>query len=73
MYAKGACSRKWGELMLTLPKTFLDKEIRRALEYKFQREIPDPLQTFYQYWDEGAWYVRKRYVVESNHLKNPIS
>ena len=59
--------------MLTLPKTFLDKEIRRALEYKFQREIPDPLQTFYQYWDEGAWYVRKRYVVEPIHLKNPIS
>jgi len=53
-YNDGECGEKWGEL-LKLPKATVDREIHRALEYKFKRTIPQPLSTVYQYWDEGAW------------------
>lgn len=53
-YKDGPCGEKWGEI-LKLPKHIMDKEIHRALEYKFNRKIPQPLSTVYQYWNEGAW------------------
>ncbi|XP_068753462.1 LOW QUALITY PROTEIN: flavin-dependent L-tryptophan oxidase VioA-like [Montipora capricornis] len=57
-YNDGVCGEKWGEI-LKLPKTVVDQEIHRALEYKFQTKIPTPLSTVYQYWNEGAWYLQK--------------
>lgn len=54
MYMDGACSRKWGDI-LRISKSYVDTELKRALEYKFGRPVPDPLDTVYQYWDEGAW------------------
>lgn len=53
-YKDGVCGEKWGEI-LKLPKSVMDQEIHRALEYKFNRKIPLPLSTVYQYWNEGAW------------------
>ena len=51
----GGCSDKWGE-MLKISTKEVDKELKRALKYKFQREdVPDPLETKYKYWDEGFW------------------
>ena len=54
MYMDGACSRKWGDI-LRISKSDVDRELKRTLEYKFRRKVPDPLDTVYQYWDEGAW------------------
>ena len=43
----GGCSDKWGELLKISAKE-VDKELKRALKYKFQREdVPDPLETKY--------------------------
>ena len=53
-YTDGVCGEKLGEI-LKLPKDVMDREIHRALEYKFNRKIPKPLSTVYQYWNEGAW------------------
>lgn len=53
-YNDGECGDKWGDI-LKLPKAIMDQEIHRALEYKFNRTIPKPLSTVYQYWNEGAW------------------
>ena len=54
MYMDGPCSRRWGDILRT-SKSHVDRELKRALEYKFGRQVPDPLDTVYQYWDEGAW------------------
>lgn len=58
MYMDGACSRKWGDI-LRISKSDVDRELKRTLEYKFRRKVPDPLDTVYQYWDEGAWHFQK--------------
>ena len=51
----GGCSDKWGSL-LKISKDAVDKEMKRALEYKFQRTIPEePLDTVYKHWEEGFW------------------
>jgi len=51
----GGCSDKWGKILQISPKE-VDKELKRALKYKFQRQdVPDPLETKYKYWDEGFW------------------
>ena len=50
----GECSDKWGNI-LKMSKTDLDTEVKRALEYKFGREVPDAIDTVYKYWDEGVW------------------
>ncbi|KAJ7383868.1 hypothetical protein OS493_025744 [Desmophyllum pertusum] len=54
MYMDGACSRRWGDI-LRISKSAVDRELKRGLEYKFGGPVPDPLDTVYQYWDEGAW------------------
>jgi len=54
MYTDGACSRRWGDI-LSISKSAVDRELKRALEYKFGGPVPDPLDTVYHYWDEGAW------------------
>ena len=54
MYMDGPCSRRWGDILRT-SKSHVDRELKRALEYKFARKVPDPLDTVYQYWDEGTW------------------
>ena len=54
MYTDGACSRRWGDI-LSISKSAVDRELKRALEYKFGGPVPDPLDTVYQYWNEGAW------------------
>ncbi|KAJ7372521.1 hypothetical protein OS493_019030 [Desmophyllum pertusum] len=55
----GGCSDKWGEILAISPDE-VDKELKRALKYKFQRDdIPDPLETKYKYWKEGFWYLQK--------------
>ena len=53
LYTDGHCARMWRDVH-SLGKDFLDKEVHRALEYKFQMTVPHPLETVYQYW-EGAW------------------
>lgn len=54
----GGCSDKWGNI-LKVGKDAVDREMKRALEYKFQRLIPEPLDTVYKYWKEGFWYLQK--------------
>ncbi|KAJ7356122.1 hypothetical protein OS493_026502 [Desmophyllum pertusum] len=55
----GGCSDKWAEILAISPDE-VDKELKRALKYKFQRDdIPDPLETKYKYWKEGFWYLQK--------------
>ena len=45
----------WGNI-LKISKDAVDREMKRALEYKFQRNIPEePLDTVYKYWEEGFW------------------
>ena len=52
----GGCSDKWGKLLeISKSNNVIDKELKRALKYKFQRDIPDPLETRYKYWKEGFW------------------
>jgi len=58
MYTDGACSRRWGDI-LSISKAAVDRELKRALEYKFGGPVPDPLDTVYQYWEEGAWHFQK--------------
>ncbi|XP_068677090.1 uncharacterized protein [Montipora foliosa] len=56
---KGGCSDYWGNMLKT-SKHNVDKEIKRALEYKFQRNITvEPLNTTYKYWKDGFWYFQK--------------
>ena len=51
----GGCSDTWGNI-LKVSKDVVDKEMKRALEYKFQRNITeDPLATVYKYWEDGFW------------------
>ena len=50
----GGCSDKWGKI-LQISAREVDKELKRALKYKFERDVPDPLETKYKYWDEGFW------------------
>ena len=51
----GECSDMWGNI-LKISKDAVDREMKRALEYKFQRTIPvEPLDTVYKYWEEGYW------------------
>ena len=50
----GGCSDKWGKILQISAKE-VDKELKRALKYKFQRDVPDPLETKYQYWEDGFW------------------
>ncbi|XP_067016631.1 L-amino-acid oxidase-like [Acropora muricata] len=54
----GSCSDMWGS-KLKISKDVVDREMKRALEYKFQRNIPDALSTFYKYWQNGFWYLQK--------------
>ncbi|XP_020604005.1 uncharacterized protein LOC110042957 [Orbicella faveolata] len=55
----GGCSDKWGKTVKISAKE-VDKELKRALKYKFQRQdVPDPLETKYKYWDEGFWFLQK--------------
>ena len=49
------CSDDWGKV-LKVSKPAVDEELKRALEYKFQRKIPlTPLNTVYKYWEDGFW------------------
>ena len=51
----GECGDMWGNI-LKVSKDAVDREIKRALEYKFQRTISvEPLDTVYKYWEEGFW------------------
>ena len=50
----GSCSDEWGS-KLKLSKDVVDREMKRALEYKFQRNISDALSTVYKYWENGFW------------------
>ncbi|XP_029184825.2 uncharacterized protein LOC114952918 [Acropora millepora] len=53
------CSDDWGKV-LKVSKHAVDEELKRALEYKFQRKIPlTPLNTVYKYWEDGFWYFQK--------------
>lgn len=54
-YADGECGEKWGEILRTSTKEMVDKEMHRAIEYKFNMKVPEPLATIYQFWDDGAW------------------
>ncbi|XP_044166867.1 uncharacterized protein LOC114947034 isoform X2 [Acropora millepora] len=54
----GSCSDEWG-YKLKLSKDIVDREVKRALEYKFQRKIPNALSTVYKYWESGFWYLQK--------------
>ncbi|XP_044172031.1 uncharacterized protein LOC114947015 [Acropora millepora] len=50
----GSCSDEWGS-KLKISTDVIDREMKRALEYKFQRNIPDALSTVYKYWENGFW------------------
>ena len=53
---KGYCSDEWGsKLKISVNNDVIDREMKRALEYKFQRKIPDALSTVYKYWENGFW------------------
>lgn len=53
---KGSCSDEWGsKLKISVNNSVIDREIKRALEYKFQRTIPEALGTVYKYWENGFW------------------
>jgi len=54
-YKDGECGAKWGQILNSVPKHMVDREVHRAVEYKFNMTVPEPLDTVYQYWDEGAW------------------
>ena len=54
-FSDGDCGAKWGEIVSSAPKEMVVQELHRALEYKFDMEIPKPLDMIYKYWDEGAW------------------
>jgi len=54
----GTCSDEWGS-KLKISKDVIDKEMKRALEYKFQRNISDASSTVYKYWENGFWYLQK--------------
>ena len=52
----GGCSDWWGKLWeISTNNDVIDKALKRALKEKFQRDIPDPLETRYKYWKEGFW------------------
>lgn len=57
----GGCSDKWGKLLeISKSNDVIDKELKRALKDKFQRnDIPNPVETIYKYWKEGFWYFQK--------------
>ena len=50
----GSCSDEWGST-LKISKDVIDSEMKRALKYKFQIDIPDALSTVYKYWENGFW------------------
>ena len=53
---EGSCSDEWGsKLKISVNNDVIDREMKRALEYKFQRKIPDALSTVYKYWENGFW------------------
>ncbi|KAK2564359.1 hypothetical protein P5673_011784 [Acropora cervicornis] len=57
---KGSCSDEWGsKLKISVNNDVIDREMKRALEYKFQRRIPEALSTVYKYWENGFWYLQK--------------
>ena len=52
----GRCSDWWGQLLeISTNHDVIDKALKHALKYKFDRDIPDPLKTTYKYWKEGFW------------------
>ena len=51
----GSCSDEWGFKLVNLSKEAVDKEMKRALKYKFRRNITDALSTVYKYWENGFW------------------
>ena len=55
----GGCSDDWGNILKVskhASRHAIDRELERALEYKFQRKIPlKPLNTVYKYWEDGYW------------------
>lgn len=53
MYNDGACAERWKDISL-LKNDYIDEEVHRALEAKFETKIPKPIKTEYQYWD-SAW------------------
>ena len=53
MYNDGECARRWRDIA-KLRKHFLDTEVHRAMEKKFESKIPKPLHTAYQFW-ASAW------------------
>ena len=51
----GSCSDAWGSKLVNLPKEDFERQMKRALEYKFQRNISDAVSTVYKYWENGFW------------------
>ena len=53
-YAKLRCAVKWGELLKSSSKDYMDQEMHRALKRLFPGvDIPTPLESVYKYWEEG--------------------
>ncbi|XP_032219406.2 uncharacterized protein LOC116602233 [Nematostella vectensis] len=57
LYSDGECARQWADIA-KLQKHFLDTEVHRALEAKFNTTIPKPRDSAYHYWD-SAWHFQK--------------
>ena len=77
-YTSGQCSRMWRDVQ-SLGKDFLDKEVHRALRYKFNRTVPRPLKTVYKYWEGALWVsgisvygVPLWFIVDLLHILNFI-
>lgn len=45
---------KWGKLLRSSSKDYMDQEVPKALErLSIGVDIPTPLQSMYKYWEEG--------------------
>ena len=53
-YAKARCAVKWGKLLKSSSKEYVDQDMHRALSRLFPGvDIPRPLESVYVYWEEG--------------------
>jgi len=53
VYVDGACAETWRDVA-QLKTDYIDFEIHKALEAKYEVKVPEPIDTEYQYW-ESAW------------------
>lgn len=70
-YAWLGCAAKWGK-MSKLPRAGFEVEIKKAVQEVFpEKDVPDPLDMVFKFWDRVAWHVTKAGSNVSRHdVKN---